>query len=188
MRIIGFIPAKGHSNRLKDKNIYPLLGKPLINWTIEAAQKSAFLQKIYVSTDSNRIKESIKKFRVNIIDRPSKLCQDNAHKQDVLEHGITQIEQQDGPVDIVCMLQANSPQVKHEKIDEAIKKVIDPWSNVHECLSMNQSDLVTDGAIRVFKRKCLDNKGLGMYLSAVLTDYVDVHTVKDIKKIENLLN
>ena len=86
------------------------------------------------------------------------------------------------------MLQANSPQLKSDKIDEAIKKVISPLTNVYECLSINKTDLITDGAIRVFRRKCLNNRGLGMYLSAVLTDYVDVHTIEDIKKIENLLN
>ena len=51
MKVIGFIPAKGHSNRLKDKNIYQLLGKPLIHWSLEAANKSKYLDDIFVSTE-----------------------------------------------------------------------------------------------------------------------------------------
>jgi CMP-N-acetylneuraminic acid synthetase len=187
MKIIGFIPAKGHSNRLKNKNIYPVQGKPLIHWTIEAAQKSAFMKDIYVSTDSDRIKKSIKKFQVNIIDRPNTLSTDCAHKQDVLEHAIPLIEKETGRVDIICMLQANSPQLQTQKIDEAIEKVLSDKKTVFECQSVNKSDLITDGAIRAFRRSCLKNKGLGPYLSVVLTDYIDVHTIEDIAAIEKIL-
>ena len=54
-------------------------------------------------------------------------------------------------------------------------------------MSINKNSLITDGAIRVFRKQCLDNRGLGMYLSAVLTDYVDVHTINDIKYLEEIL-
>lgn len=51
------IPARGGSKRLPNKNIKNLCGKPLIAWTIEAAKKSSFVEKIYVSTDSEEIAE-----------------------------------------------------------------------------------------------------------------------------------
>ena len=85
------------------------------------------------------------------------------------------------------MLQANSPQLQAAKIDEAIEKVLSDKKTVFECQSVNENDLITDGAIRVFRRSCLENKGLGMYLSVVLTDYIDVHTIEDIMAIEKTL-
>ena len=38
--MIGIIPARSDSKEIKDKNIYPLCGKPLIEYTIETAEKS----------------------------------------------------------------------------------------------------------------------------------------------------
>ena len=53
MNIFNIIPAKGNSNRLKNKNIYELNGKPLLQWTLEAAKKSKYLDRIFVSTESS---------------------------------------------------------------------------------------------------------------------------------------
>ena len=53
--VVGIIPARGGSSRLKDKNILPLCGKPLISYTIEAAQKAESLDRIVVSTDNEEI-------------------------------------------------------------------------------------------------------------------------------------
>ena len=56
------IPARGGSTRLKDKNIFPINGKPLICYTIEEVIKTKLFDKIYVSTDSDAIAKSC--FRV----------------------------------------------------------------------------------------------------------------------------
>ncbi|MHB1101068.1 MAG: cytidylyltransferase domain-containing protein, partial [Burkholderiales bacterium] len=54
-RILGLIPARGGSKRLPGKNILPLGGRPLIEWTIDAAQKSGVLCSILLSTDDPAI-------------------------------------------------------------------------------------------------------------------------------------
>jgi CMP-N-acetylneuraminic acid synthetase len=41
MKILGIIPARAGSKGIKNKNIYPLCGKPLIEWTLEACDKSS---------------------------------------------------------------------------------------------------------------------------------------------------
>lgn len=67
---VAVIPARGGSTRLKGKNIYPLAGKPLISYTIEAVIKSKSFDKIYVSTDSKDIAEVALKYpEVEIYDR-----------------------------------------------------------------------------------------------------------------------
>ena len=60
MSRIAVIPARGGSTRLKDKNIYPIKGKPLISYTIETVIDSGQFDTIIVSTDSNKIKEVVK--------------------------------------------------------------------------------------------------------------------------------
>lgn len=54
---IAVIPARGGSRRIKGKNIYPLLGKPLIGYTIDAALKSNCFERVFVATDSQEISD-----------------------------------------------------------------------------------------------------------------------------------
>ena len=55
MRALAVIPARGGSTRLKDKNIHPLKGKPLIRWMVEAVVQTKLFEKVLVSTDSDEI-------------------------------------------------------------------------------------------------------------------------------------
>ena len=189
MKTIAIIPAKGHSNRLKNKNRYMLLGKPLISYTIEQAKKSKFIDEIYVSTEDKHIKKISLDLGVKVIDRPQELVEDNFDndffgKQRVAEHALKILQDK---IECVCLLQANSPQITVEKIDEAIAKLFDPNKRVWQCISINEQTLFTDGAIRVFKRRCIEDIGLDMYLSVVFTDYVDVHTIEDIYELEEIM-
>ena len=55
MRIVGVIPSRWGSTRFPGKSLHPILGKPLVSWVIEAAQRSRLLQEILVATDDARI-------------------------------------------------------------------------------------------------------------------------------------
>lgn len=56
---VAVIPARGGSTRLKNKNIYPLGGKPLIRWTVEAVIESGCFDKVIVSTDLDLIFDAV---------------------------------------------------------------------------------------------------------------------------------
>tara|TARA_B100000925_G_C21963042_1_gene454268 strand:- start:512 stop:1267 length:756 start_codon:yes stop_codon:yes gene_type:complete len=55
--IHALIPARGGSKGIKDKNIIDILDKPLISWTINFSKACKYIDNIYVSTDSKKIKE-----------------------------------------------------------------------------------------------------------------------------------
>lgn len=189
MNVVAIIPAKGFSSRLYEKNIYPLFNKPLICWTIDAALQSKFINEIFISTESNKVISVVNDHylddvRINIIKRPERLCENNVGKQQVIEHAVNEIEK-NITVNTICILQANSPQIKTNKIDEAIEKVVN--GKALQCCSINKDTLFTDGAIRVARRHCLNDKGLGMYLSIVLTDYIDIHDIEDIEQVKMIL-
>ena len=59
MNILGVIPARAGSTRLKDKNVYPLAFKPLIRWITESVIESNCFDDIYISTDGDHIFESV---------------------------------------------------------------------------------------------------------------------------------
>ena len=70
LKRVAVIPARGGSTRLKDKNVYPLGGKPLIRWTVEAVLKSNCFHKVIVSTDSDKIFDAVKDLPVERHTRP----------------------------------------------------------------------------------------------------------------------
>ena len=59
MKTLAVIPARGGSTRLKDKNIYPLKGKPLIRWITETVVNSNCFEKVLISTDSDQIFDAV---------------------------------------------------------------------------------------------------------------------------------
>ena len=69
MKILAIIPARGGSTRLKLKNIFPVFGKPMIYWAIQACKKSKYNINICISTDNDDIKKVVSKMGVVIHDR-----------------------------------------------------------------------------------------------------------------------
>ena len=67
---LAVIPARGGSTRLKNKNIYPLGGKPLIRWTTEAVIKAEVFDEILISTDSDEIFAAVSDLNVKRHHRP----------------------------------------------------------------------------------------------------------------------
>jgi len=190
MKIFTIIPARGGSKRLKDKNIYPLKGKPLINYTIEAALNSNLINKkhLYVSTESEKISEvALKNKKIKRIRRPDYLATDSVWTQPVIDDAIEIIELMGNRVDhedIIVILQANSPQITGELIDICIEKLIQEklWQ-VHTV----DENLINNGAIQVMLKKVCKHKGKANYNGVVITNLIDVHTIEDLNKVEKKL-
>ena len=70
MRRLSVIPARAGSTRLKNKNIHPLAGKPLIRWITESVVNSECFDKVIVSTDSDSIFEAVADLDVSRHNRP----------------------------------------------------------------------------------------------------------------------
>jgi CMP-N,N'-diacetyllegionaminic acid synthase len=110
MRILALIPARGGSKRLPGKNAKLLGGKPLINWTIEAAKGISEICDILVSTDSPEI-ASIAKIAGAKVPwlRPEYLSSDEASSVDVAIHALDWYESEFSSVDGLLLLQPTSP-------------------------------------------------------------------------------
>ena len=117
MKYLAVIPARKASKGLKNKNIYPLLGKPLIEWTIRAAVDSKLCD-IVVSTDSKEITELVG-HPVRIIERPDFLAEDSTPLSPVIAHACRQTE---GYYDAVITLQPTSPLRKDIDIIHAVSR------------------------------------------------------------------
>jgi CMP-N-acetylneuraminic acid synthetase len=125
-RILVIIPARGGSKRFPGKNIYPLKGKPLIGYPIEAAKKSQLIDRIVVSTDDEKIAAIAKKFGAEIpFMRPAKLATDVSPVIKAVCYTVKKLEKGTGyKADYIILIQATSPLITAEQIDEAIKLAI----------------------------------------------------------------
>jgi len=50
--VLALVPARSGSKAIKDKNVFPLAGHPLVGWSIAAARRSALVDRVLLSTDS----------------------------------------------------------------------------------------------------------------------------------------
>jgi N-acylneuraminate cytidylyltransferase/CMP-N,N'-diacetyllegionaminic acid synthase len=126
MKLLYFIPARGGSRGLPGKNILPLNGRPLIEWSIEAAKQAHHKGKIVVSTDSEEIAEVSRKAGAEIpFMRPAELATDSASSMDVIFHALDFFESAGEKFDYVVLLQPTSPLRRASDIDAAIDLVLE---------------------------------------------------------------
>ena len=182
------IPARGGSKRLPRKNLQSLFGKPLIQYAIEACKNSNFYngKNIFVSTEDEQISTTSKDLEVSVIERPGSLAEDHVWTQDVLEHAVTKIKDFDASRKdhVVVRVQANSPQVKGEKIDECIEKLLS--HNLWEVFTVDENG-IEDAAVHVLRAKCVAQRALSVYKGVVKTNYIDVHDKDDLSKIKSMM-
>ena len=113
------IPARGGSKGIPLKNIYPIKGIPLIEYTLKVIFKAKLNETadVVVSTDSVQIKEVVKKYNVIIIDRPENISQDISSTESVLLHAVNYMKEHYGKIyDNVITMQPTSPLRRCETI------------------------------------------------------------------------
>jgi CMP-N,N'-diacetyllegionaminic acid synthase len=124
---IGLIPARGGSKSIPLKNLHPLGGKPLIQWSIDAAQEVGnTLSKLFCSTDHPDIIELCERSGVGCIRRPKALAGDDAPVTDAIRHCLKVLaDQNNGSIpEIVVLLQPTSPFVRPEDITDLVDLLI----------------------------------------------------------------
>ncbi len=115
-KTVAIIPARGGSKGISRKNIRPFCGKPLLQYSVDAALHAKLIDKVYVSTEDKEIAEIARYSGAEIIDRPEELAGDNISTFAVLQHAA---ETLDFP-DVLVTLQPTSPLRTAHHIDEAV--------------------------------------------------------------------
>ena len=121
---ICMIPARGGSKRIPRKNIREFRGKPMIAWSISAAQDSSCFDRIIVSTDDEEIAEVAKSLGADVpFLRPPHLADDRATTQDVIGHALDWFQQQGKMCEALCCLYATAPFVRPTDLQLADKNL-----------------------------------------------------------------
>lgn len=112
MNYLIFIPARGGSKSVKNKNLKLLKGKPLINYTLNTAIKINKLVKsdIFLSTDSKKIYNYCKnKIKISKYIRPKNLADDKSDILDSINHSLNYLKKLNKNYDAIILLQPTSP-------------------------------------------------------------------------------
>ncbi|NLI59714.1 MAG: acylneuraminate cytidylyltransferase family protein [Clostridium sp.] len=123
---LALIPARGGSKGILRKNIINIEGKPLIQYTIEQAKMSKYMDRVIVSTEDNEIAEISVKLGAEVpFLRSKELAKDNTKTISVVIDLLKKLEEIGSKYDYVVLLQPTQPLRKSFHIDEAIKKIVE---------------------------------------------------------------
>ena len=122
MKVLGVVTARGGSKGIPRKNLVPLLGKPLLQYTAECALSARSLSRVILSTDDPEIAEVGKRLGLDVpFLRPKELAQDDTPTLPVLQHAVRFLEEQGEQYDAVCLLQPTNPLRKPGWIDDCVR-------------------------------------------------------------------
>ena len=156
--ILAIIPARGGSKGILNKNIIDFCGRPLIDYTFEAAEKSEYLTRIILSTDSMKIANTVKSDKIETRMRPQELSGDTSTTAEVLSYLLTELAKENYQPDYIVILQPTSPLRTSDDIDnclqilladDKIDSVVSVQKVPHSCIPQKIMKLV-DGKLIPF--------------------------------------
>lgn len=122
MAIVALLCGRSGSKGVKNKNTYPILGRPLMSYPLLAAKNSKYIDDIYLTTDSEQIAAVGRKYGAKIIHRPDYLATDEALLEDVIVHAYNYLaEELNLNPEIIVILLCNAGTVNPDLIDKGIE-------------------------------------------------------------------
>lgn len=127
LKVMAIVGIRSGSKGIPDKNIKPLLGKPLVGWILETAKKSKYINRVVVSTDSEKYAEVARSFGADVpVLRPAEFAADLSPEFLYVKHMVEWLRDNEGYVpDIVVRPMATVPLQSAEDLDAVIQKLID---------------------------------------------------------------
>ncbi|MCK5528377.1 MAG: NTP transferase domain-containing protein, partial [Kiritimatiellae bacterium] len=116
MRVVGVIPSRWASTRLPGKSLVSICGKPLVQWVVEAAQKSSLINELLVATDDQRIVDAVEPLAIRAV----MTSPDHPSGTDRIAEAVRGID-----ADIVVNIQGDEPLLDAGLLDQLVQVMID---------------------------------------------------------------
>ena len=121
MKVLGIVTARGGSKGVPMKNVRLLAGKPLLQYTAEAARAAKLLTKTILTTDDKEIAEVGRQCGLEVpFLRPPELARDDTPTLPVLQHAVRFLEDRGEFFDAICLLQPTNPMRQSSDIDACV--------------------------------------------------------------------
>jgi CMP-N-acetylneuraminic acid synthetase len=119
--IASVIFGRAGSKGLPGKNTMLLFSKKVMEYPLIACKNSKYIDKMYVSTDSDEIANVAKQYNCLYIKRPDSLCNDTALLQDAITHAYQYIKQHNDNLKYLVITMCNAPNITSEAIDKGVE-------------------------------------------------------------------
>jgi CMP-N-acetylneuraminic acid synthetase len=119
--VLALVPARGGSKGVPGKNVRPLAGQTLLEYTARAARESGVLDRVILSTDSAEIADAGRRAGIEVpFMRPAALAADDTPMAPVIVHALAELSRQGWAPDIIVLLQPTSPLRRPDHIRAAV--------------------------------------------------------------------
>tara|TARA_B100000029_G_C17525080_1_gene941369 strand:+ start:87 stop:764 length:678 start_codon:yes stop_codon:yes gene_type:complete len=152
MKIIAVIPARSGSKSVKDKNIHPYKKKPLIYYSIKTAIKSKLIDRVFVSTDSEKYQKLSIKFGAEApFLRPKNISKDNSTDLEWAKHIIEFLKKSENySPDLIAHIRPTSPNRNVKIVDKGIKFFL---NNINKANAMRSVSKMNQPPQKMFMLK-----------------------------------
>lgn len=156
MTNIAIIPARGGSKRIPRKNVKPFHGKPMLAYSIAAAQASGLFDRVVVSTDDAEIMTLARELGAEVpFVRPAELADDHTTTIAVIQHAILALQAAGEPVSMACCIYATAPFVQPRYLREGFDLLSERADKAY-AFSVTSFPFPVQRAIRLNEEGCVD--------------------------------
>jgi CMP-N-acetylneuraminic acid synthetase len=156
--VLGLVPARGGSKGVPDKNVKPLAGHSLLDYTARAARESGVIDRVILSTDSLEIADAGRRVGLEVpFMRPATLAADDTPMVPVILHALAELSRQGWSPATIVLLQPTSPLRRPDHIRAAVKLLRDTGADsvvtvveVPRHLSPDYLMRIEDGRLKTF--------------------------------------
>jgi CMP-N-acetylneuraminic acid synthetase len=132
---VAIITARAGSKSIANKNVYSVLGKPLIYYPIQAAKDANKISAVYVSTDGEEIAQVSRSLGAEVIERPDYLGGDHVNHGDVIKHAVEYVDARCPELENVVLLLGNTVMIDGRIIDHCLD-LLDSRKDLDSCMTV----------------------------------------------------
>src|ERR1700754_3513085 len=117
---VAIVTARAGSKSILNKNIMPVVGQPMVQYPIKAAQAATRISEVWVSTDGEAIANASREAGAKIIPRPDELGGDSVNHGVVIKHAVEYVDARVPDLQNIVLLLGNTVYIDGEIIDRAL--------------------------------------------------------------------
>lgn len=182
LNINAVVITRGDPPALPGRTVYPLFGRPLLAWVLDALKNSRRVGGVFVSSNDADVARVAAATDCVVIPRPDELDGDRADRVAILRHAVTWLYRERGVgTDVVLGVRATIPELRSADIDDAIEFL--EGGRLREVVTVDAGDRQNDD-FRVISARALFSTLLSSRLGVIRTGYVDVQSLDDIAALK----
>ena len=136
MKIVGMIPARMGSQRVKKKNLRLINGRPLIDYILESASQAKVFDEVYINSENEIFSSLAQNYNFKFYKRPIELSSNEATNDQFVQDFLKNID-----CDVLIQMLPTSPFITHQDINNFTKQMIE--ENLDALISVENKQIAS---------------------------------------------